>query len=49
MLYGMLNANKGASRVGSRGEDIGKKGYFGSDEARKKLWEHTVEATRVSP
>jgi hypothetical protein len=48
MLYGLLSATKGAFRVGSRGEDIGKKGYFGSEEARKKLWEHTMEATQVS-
>ncbi|RDB16579.1 Oxidoreductase andH [Hypsizygus marmoreus] len=48
MLYGLLNGGKGFSRVGSRGEDIGMKRFFGSDEALKKLWEHTVKATEVS-
>ncbi|KAF9461000.1 hypothetical protein BDZ94DRAFT_1168553 [Collybia nuda] len=48
MLYGILNATKGVFRIGSRGEDIGKKRYFGSEEARKKLWEHTIVETQVS-
>ncbi|KAF8063237.1 hypothetical protein FPV67DRAFT_1672267 [Lyophyllum atratum] len=47
MLHGLLNSRDGFSRVGSRGEDIGMKRYFGSEEARKKLWEHTVRATEV--
>jgi NAD(P)-dependent dehydrogenase (short-subunit alcohol dehydrogenase family) len=47
MLHGLLNASKGAFRVGSRGEDIGTKRYFGSTESRKKLWEHTINETRV--
>ncbi|KAF5372364.1 hypothetical protein D9615_009253 [Tricholomella constricta] len=48
MLHGLLNSKQGFSRVGSLGEDIGMKRYFGSVEARKKLWDHTVEATKVS-
>jgi len=47
MLHGLLNATKGAVRVGSRGEDIGMKRYFGSEESRKMLWEHTVKETQV--
>lgn len=48
MLHGILNAAKtpGAWRLGSRGEDLAKKRYYGSEEERKKLWEHTVEATK---
>ncbi|KAG5352064.1 hypothetical protein C0989_003989 [Termitomyces sp. Mn162] len=48
MLYGLLSNKAGFYRVGSQGEDLGMKRYFGSEEARKKLWEHTVKATEVS-
>lgn len=47
MLHGLLNATKGSFRVGSRGENMGLKRYFGSPEARKKLWEHTVSEIQV--
>jgi hypothetical protein len=46
MLYGLWNSGEGFHRVGSQGDDIGKKGIFDSEEARKKLWEHTVLATQ---
>ncbi|KAJ3970168.1 hypothetical protein EV361DRAFT_972019 [Lentinula raphanica] len=47
MLNGMLNVanGPGAWRIDSHGEDLAKKRYYGSDEERKKLWEHTVEVT----
>ncbi|GLB43104.1 putative KR domain containing protein [Lyophyllum shimeji] len=48
MLHGLLNRKEGFWRVGSRAEDLGMKNYFGSEEARKRLWEHTVKATAVS-
>ncbi|KAG6836391.1 hypothetical protein H0H93_008536 [Arthromyces matolae] len=41
-LYGLLSKQEGFFRVGDRGEDLGMKKYFGSAEARKTLWEHTV-------
>lgn len=47
MWHGVFNSTKGACRTGSNGEDLGKKRYFGNEESRKKLWEHTVEATAV--
>ncbi|KAG6917686.1 hypothetical protein DXG01_001661 [Tephrocybe rancida] len=47
MLHGLLSSGKGFFRVGSKGEDIGMKKYFGSEEARKRLWQHTMEATEV--
>ncbi|KAG6879025.1 hypothetical protein C0992_005775 [Termitomyces sp. T32_za158] len=47
MLHGLLSNKAGFYRVGSQGEDLGMKRYFGSEEARKKLWEHTVKATEV--
>jgi hypothetical protein len=40
MLYGLLNA-RGASRIGSKGEDIGDKNYFGSEREREEVWKHT--------
>ncbi|KAF8885863.1 hypothetical protein CPB84DRAFT_1787993 [Gymnopilus junonius] len=38
----------GAWRIGSRGEDLGKKNYFGGEVQRKKVWEHTVEVIRAA-
>jgi hypothetical protein len=43
MLDGILNAKDGFIRIGSKGEDIGVKRWFGTEEERKKLWEHTRE------
>jgi len=38
------NSSKpGAFRVGSNGEDLGQKNYYGDDEQRTRLWEHTEE------
>ncbi|KAH9931033.1 hypothetical protein B0H21DRAFT_781073 [Amylocystis lapponica] len=42
MLWGLLQAQNGSSRRNSKGDDIGMARYFGSEEARKALWEHTV-------
>ncbi|KAF8875176.1 hypothetical protein BD779DRAFT_1564344 [Infundibulicybe gibba] len=47
MLHSLLNNGNGVFRTGSLGEDLGKKRYFGTEQARKKLWEHTLESTRV--
>jgi hypothetical protein len=48
-MYGMLTtaAKPGAYRLGSRGEDLGDKGYVATTEERKKLWEHSAEITRA--
>ncbi|KAF9816916.1 hypothetical protein IEO21_03790 [Rhodonia placenta] len=43
MLYALLHADAGAHRRGANGDDIGRKAYYGSDEARAQLWTHTVE------
>ncbi|KAJ3797417.1 NAD(P)-binding protein [Lentinula aff. detonsa] len=47
LLHGLLNtvSSPGAWRIGEHGDDIGKTRYFGDEESRKKLWEHTVQAT----
>ena len=47
MLWALFDGENGMFRRGSKGEDIGKERYFGSEEERKKLWEHTVEAVKV--
>ncbi|KAF7783232.1 hypothetical protein Agabi119p4_2608 [Agaricus bisporus var. burnettii] len=47
MWRAIFNSTGGAYRTGSQGEDLGKKRYFGSQEAKKKLWDHTVEATTI--
>jgi len=50
MWHGALStANKpGAWRVGSLGEDLAKKRYFGDAEQRMALWEHTVETVEFA-
>ncbi|PPQ73765.1 hypothetical protein CVT26_011883 [Gymnopilus dilepis] len=45
-LTGTAEGRAGAWRTRKRGEDLGKEGYFGSEEARRRLWEHTVEVMR---
>ncbi|KAF7760083.1 hypothetical protein Agabi119p4_10759 [Agaricus bisporus var. burnettii] len=47
MWHAVFNSTDGVFRTGSKGEDLGKQRYFGSEEAKKKLWDHTVEATAV--
>ncbi|EPQ50865.1 NAD P-binding protein [Gloeophyllum trabeum ATCC 11539] len=50
LLYALLQGAQkgGVYRRNPDSVDIGKDKYFGSEEARKKLWEHTVEATKVA-
>jgi len=43
-LWAMLQGNEGgAFRRDSKGDDIGMSKYYGSDEAKEKLWAHTEE------
>jgi hypothetical protein len=46
MLFALLDGKKGAFRRDENGDDIGKKSYYGSEQARNKLWDHTVEVTK---
>jgi hypothetical protein len=46
MLFALLNGQKGVFRRDKNGDDIGKTSYYGSEEARKKLWDHTVVITK---
>ena len=43
MIWALLNGEKGAFRRNDKGDDIGTKNYYGSDEARAKVWEHTEQ------
>ncbi len=45
-LYYTNSFKPGASRVGSNGEDLGKKNYYGDDEQRTRLWRHTEEVVQ---
>jgi hypothetical protein len=46
MTWGLLNAREGWLRINERGEDIGTKGLYTSEEVNRALWEHTVKETR---
>jgi hypothetical protein len=48
MWHGVFESQKGFHRNGENGNDLGQKGYHGSEEAKKLLWDHTVEATEMS-
>ena len=48
MLNALLAGDKGFFRRGARGELLGKKGYYVTEEAKKRLWEHTVKVTTVN-
>jgi len=41
-------AQPGAYRTDNLGESWGKKNYFGDDEQREKLWEHTAAVMRAA-
>jgi hypothetical protein len=48
-LHALLEGESGSFRRGSKGEILeeGQGYYFSTEEAKKKLWEHTVEVTTV--
>lgn len=43
MLWALLDGQKGAYRRDCLGDDIGQKGYYGNEEARARVWEHTEQ------
>ncbi|KAJ2922943.1 hypothetical protein H1R20_g14109, partial [Candolleomyces eurysporus] len=47
MWHGLLTSTDGAIRFDNHGENLEGKRYYGSEEAKTKLWEHTVDATNV--
>jgi hypothetical protein len=47
MWHGLLTNNDGALRFDNHGKNWEGKNYHGVEEAKTKLWEHTVNATKV--
>lgn len=47
MWHGLLNNTDAPVRFDNHGQNLQGKGYNGNEEAKTKLWEHTVEATNV--
>ena len=48
-LHALLEGENGSFRRGPKGEALENKGkgYFSTEEAKKKLWEHTLLVTTV--
>ncbi|KIM76659.1 hypothetical protein PILCRDRAFT_77545 [Piloderma croceum F 1598] len=47
-LYALLAGEKGSFRRGPKGEVLKEgEGYFGTEDARKRLWEHTIKVTEA--
>lgn len=49
MTYALLHAKPGFWRFNNHGDDIGRLNYDGTEEQRKKLWEHTIGETKSQP
>lgn len=48
MLHALLSGENGAFRRGSKGDLLEKgSGYFSTEEAKRKVWEHTKDVTTV--
>ncbi|KIK52141.1 hypothetical protein GYMLUDRAFT_77944 [Collybiopsis luxurians FD-317 M1] len=47
-LHGLFStiSRPGSWRIDANGDNMGMAKYFGNDESRRRLWEHTVEVTR---
>jgi len=43
MLWALLNAGSGSSRRNQKGDEIGTKGYYVTEEMKSRFWQHTVE------
>ncbi|KAI0769759.1 hypothetical protein BD413DRAFT_556645 [Trametes elegans] len=41
MLYGLLQSEPGLSRRDPKGDDIGRTRFYGGEEEKKRVWEHT--------
>jgi hypothetical protein len=46
LTYGLFRAGAGWTRVDDKGEDVGSKGLYTSEDVNQALWEHTVKETR---
>jgi len=47
-IYTTVGNKPGAWRTGWKGEDLGKRRYYGDGEKRRKLWEHTSAVVEVA-
>jgi hypothetical protein len=47
MIYNLLRPEHktGAYFINNKGDDATKNQYFGNDDVRKKVWDHSVEVT----
>ncbi|OSD06741.1 NAD(P)-binding protein [Trametes coccinea BRFM310] len=43
MLHALLHSGEGFNRLDSHGDDMGKTRWYGTEEEKKRVWEHTVE------
>ncbi|KAI0645565.1 hypothetical protein C8Q79DRAFT_1070870 [Trametes meyenii] len=43
ILYGLLQSGPGVSRRNRNGDDIGKERFYGTEEEKKAVWEHTED------
>jgi hypothetical protein len=48
MLYALLDSKTELSRRNENGDDIGMMKFPMEEGAKKKLWDHSVEATKSS-
>ncbi|KAG7444000.1 NAD(P)-binding protein [Guyanagaster necrorhizus] len=48
MLFALFDGEKGFFHRGSKGDDLGTKGYSFTDEEKRAVWEHSVEVTRCA-
>lgn len=46
MWYAVYQSGPGFARINPKGENIGMKEYYGSEEAKELVWEHSLEVTR---
>ncbi|TRM64246.1 hypothetical protein BD626DRAFT_547418 [Schizophyllum amplum] len=46
MWYAVHHSGKGLARVNGKGDDIGMKNWYGTEESVERLWEHTLDATK---
>lgn len=41
ILYGLFESGPGLSRRNSKGDDIGRTGFHGDEDAKTRVWKHT--------
>jgi len=41
-LHALLNDKGGAYRKGAKADEMGDKNYYGTEETKKAVWDHTL-------